>query len=160
MERIKARHSCLAFICLTMKDYEEEFKVVGAPVIFTTERPRPKNPLHRPSISYKKPIFCMLTYVFALIVLFVFCRSYIKWILMLAFSVIYISIISRKSIIWLVHLYQSKAPDETRLKCVFEPSCSEYMILAVEKYGSFVGCIKGIKRILRCHPPNGGLDYP
>ena len=48
----------------------------------------------------------------------------------------------------------------SRLKCVFEPSCSEYMILAVNKYGLVRGVIKGIRRLLRCHPPNGGKDYP
>ncbi len=59
-----------------------------------------------------------------------------------------------------VRLYQRKAPDSMRSSCLFEPTCSEYMILAVEKYGWFKGLFKGIKRILRCHEPNGGVDYP
>ena len=36
--------------------------------------------------------------------------------------------------------------------CVFYPSCSDYTILAIEKYGVFKGFLLGIKRILRCHP--------
>lgn len=36
--------------------------------------------------------------------------------------------------------------------CVFYPTCSEYMIAAIEKYGVFCGVMLGIKRILRCHP--------
>ncbi|MBR2615982.1 MAG: membrane protein insertion efficiency factor YidD [Clostridia bacterium] len=67
---------------------------------------------------------------------------------------------AKSAVIWLVHLYQNKASDRTRLKCMFEPSCSEYMILAVEKYGVVRGVFKGIRRLLRCHPPNGGKDYP
>lgn len=44
--------------------------------------------------------------------------------------------------------------------CLFIPSCSNYMILAIEKYGLIKGITKGVKRILRCVPPNGGVDYP
>lgn len=36
--------------------------------------------------------------------------------------------------------------------CVFYPSCSDYMIQAVEKYGIIKGLYKGIKRIIRCNP--------
>ena len=68
-------------------------------------------------------------------------------------------ILRKRIITWLIHCYQHYAPDRVRLKCVFEPSCSEYMLLAVNKYGFFKGLFKGIKRLLRCHPP-GGVDYP
>jgi putative component of membrane protein insertase Oxa1/YidC/SpoIIIJ protein YidD len=34
------------------------------------------------------------------------------------------------------------------------------MILAVKKYGTRVGIQKGIKRIISCKIPNGGIDYP
>lgn len=43
--------------------------------------------------------------------------------------------------------------------CRFEPTCSEYTINAIEKYGSARGITKGIWRILRCNPWNrGGFD--
>ncbi len=43
--------------------------------------------------------------------------------------------------------------------CRFEPTCSVYMIQAVEKYGVVRGVAKGLKRIGRCHPfHEGGLD--
>ncbi len=45
-------------------------------------------------------------------------------------------------------------------RCRFEPTCSEYMRLSIEKYGTFPGIWKGIKRIRRCRYPNGGTDYP
>lgn len=45
--------------------------------------------------------------------------------------------------------------------CIFQPGCSEYMILAVRKYGPWVGVPKGLWRICRCHPFNaGGHDPP
>jgi len=45
--------------------------------------------------------------------------------------------------------------------CRFTPSCSEYMILALRKYGPIRGAAKGIWRVCRCHPWNeGGFDPP
>ena len=45
--------------------------------------------------------------------------------------------------------------------CRFHPSCSEYFILAVRKYGLIIGGWKGVCRIGRCHPWNpGGYDPP
>ena len=45
--------------------------------------------------------------------------------------------------------------------CRFHPSCSEYFIQAVRKYGLLVGGWKGARRIGRCHPWNpGGYDPP
>jgi len=63
-----------------------------------------------------------------------------------------------KAIISFVRLYQ-KIPHPRF--CKFEPSCSAYMILAVEKHGGVKGFVKGIARILRCNAfSNGGKDYP
>ncbi len=45
--------------------------------------------------------------------------------------------------------------------CRFTPSCSEYFILAVRKYGPLRGAYKGVARICRCHPWHpGGYDPP
>ena len=45
--------------------------------------------------------------------------------------------------------------------CRYEPSCSEYFILAVRKHGTIVGAAKGCWRILRCNPWGGhGEDHP
>jgi putative membrane protein insertion efficiency factor len=45
--------------------------------------------------------------------------------------------------------------------CRFHPSCSEYFILAVHKYGPVRGAWRGVRRICRCHPWNpGGYDPP
>lgn len=45
--------------------------------------------------------------------------------------------------------------------CRFEPSCSNYYIEAVKKYGAISGSIRGALRICRCHPWHpGGYDPP
>lgn len=61
--------------------------------------------------------------------------------------------------IWFIELYQHYAKPETRLRCCYIPSCSEYGILALEKYGAIVGSIKTLRRVARCGPP-GGIDFP
>lgn len=46
-------------------------------------------------------------------------------------------------------------------QCRFYPSCSQYFILAVEKYGFIGGSCRGVWRILKCHPFHpGGYDPP
>lgn len=43
--------------------------------------------------------------------------------------------------------------------CRYTPTCSEYAIQAIKKYGPFKGLILAIKRIGRCHPWGGhGYD--
>jgi putative membrane protein insertion efficiency factor len=45
--------------------------------------------------------------------------------------------------------------------CIYTPSCSEYMIQAVRKYGPLHGSVKGVWRVCRCHPWSpGGYDPP
>lgn len=59
-----------------------------------------------------------------------------------------------------VLLYKAFAPMSVRERCRFEPCCSTYMIMAIQKYGLFIGIFRGIRRIVRCKPPNGGTDLP
>ena len=43
--------------------------------------------------------------------------------------------------------------------CRFVPTCSEYALQAIEKYGIIRGGSMAIRRILRCHPFHpGGFD--
>lgn len=63
-------------------------------------------------------------------------------------------------IIGIILLYKAFAPMSVRDRCLFEPTCSTYMIIAIKKYGLIIGLFKGIKRIIRCRPPNGGVDWP
>ena len=66
----------------------------------------------------------------------------------------------KRILICLVRIYQRFAPASVRKKCRFEPSCSQYMILSLQKYGPIRGLVKGIARIKRCNPDNGGFDSP
>lgn len=67
---------------------------------------------------------------------------------------------AKRIVIFCVKVYQRYASDDIRNRCRFEPSCSEYMISAIEKYGLFKGVRKGIKRLRRCNIHGGGYDYP
>ena len=66
----------------------------------------------------------------------------------------------RRLAVGLVLIYKILAPMKVRSQCRFEPTCSTYMIMAINKYGLVIGITKGIIRLTRCHPPNGGIDYP
>ncbi len=45
--------------------------------------------------------------------------------------------------------------------CRFYPSCSEYAIMAVDKYGFLNGLAKSLVRILKCNPwSKGGINKP
>ena len=77
-----------------------------------------------------------------------------------AFLVLYGLITLKRALICAVKLYQRFAPASLRDKCRFEPSCSEYMILAIKKYGVWRGLKKGLNRLKRCNIDNGGFDDP
>ena len=64
----------------------------------------------------------------------------------------------KKILIKLIKLYQ-KIPGSFHKNCKFYPTCSNYMLEAINKYGAWKGIILGIKRILKCHPfSKGGYD--
>lgn len=44
--------------------------------------------------------------------------------------------------------------------CRYHPTCSEYSIEALKKYGPFKGLLLAVKRILRCHPWGGSGHDP
>ncbi len=77
-----------------------------------------------------------------------------------ALWVVYGLVFLKRAFLCAVKMYQRYAPDSIRNRCRFEPSCSEYMILAIEKYGFLRGLKKGIHRLKRCNVNGGGYDYP
>jgi len=70
----------------------------------------------------------------------------------------------KRAILKIIHLYQRLVSRfwqaiNPHYGCRFYPSCSQYYYEAIEKYGTIKGLIKGLKRILRCHPfSRGGID--
>jgi uncharacterized protein len=64
-----------------------------------------------------------------------------------------------KILIALIRGYQKIFSPLKPNTCRFYPTCSDYMIDAIMKYGAFVGIYRGMRRIIRCHPFNpGGYD--
>ena len=62
-------------------------------------------------------------------------------------------------IIWLVKFYQVAISPYLPNSCRYTPTCSQYMIEAVRKYGALKGGMMGLKRLASCHPWGGhGYD--
>nr|WP_097000136.1 membrane protein insertion efficiency factor YidD [Persephonella hydrogeniphila] len=67
----------------------------------------------------------------------------------------------KKLLIKALKLYQKIISPLYPASCRYYPSCSQYSIEAVEKYGIVKGSIKALWRILRCNPfSRGGIDKP
>ncbi len=59
----------------------------------------------------------------------------------------------------LIRFYQVAISPMTQSSCRYTPTCSQYALEAVSKYGPFKGGWLAIKRLLRCHPWGGhGYD--
>ena len=64
-------------------------------------------------------------------------------------------------LIALLRGYQIALSPLLGVRCRFDPSCSQYFVEAVRKYGALRGVIKGLWRLARCHPfHRGGYDPP
>lgn len=62
-------------------------------------------------------------------------------------------------VLGLIRLYQRYVSSWTRPSCRYVPTCSQYAVEAVSKYGALKGSWLAIKRISRCHPfHEGGYD--
>jgi len=60
--------------------------------------------------------------------------------------------IPKKIVIYIIRLYQSFLSPRIGNTCKYYPTCSEYAIIAIDKYGIIKGTIMAIYRILRCNP--------
>ena len=68
---------------------------------------------------------------------------------------------SRRLAVACVQFYQRGISPLLGPRCRYTPSCSQYMILAIEKHGLIQGVLRGCWRILRCNPfSHGGHDPP
>ena len=67
----------------------------------------------------------------------------------------------KRAAIGAVRLYQHYAPEDIRRRCLFKPTCSEYSILAIQKYGLIIGLIKTYIRVVyKCRGNIYRIDYP
>ncbi|MFM9835830.1 MAG: membrane protein insertion efficiency factor YidD [Methylophilaceae bacterium] len=60
----------------------------------------------------------------------------------------------------LIKVYQLVLSPFIGFHCRFSPTCSQYTIEAINKYGAFKGSFLGAKRIARCHPWCAGGHDP
>lgn len=62
-------------------------------------------------------------------------------------------------LVWIINGYRYAISPLLGTNCRFTPSCSEYAVEAVTKYGVVKGIWLSIKRVSRCHPwHHGGYD--
>ena len=132
-----------------------------------------KRPLVRPNTSYKKAALCISLFLFFYVGMTVVLYHLFRWlgissflpdaiwdfyrehqiatILLLTLTQFFIgSLFALKpAIIGAVRLYQRYAPEEIRRRCLFKPTCSEYTILAIQKYGVIKGLYKAYIRVFK-----------
>jgi hypothetical protein len=65
----------------------------------------------------------------------------------------------KRAFILLIKFYRAFISPLTPPSCRFVPTCSEYALLAFEKYGAWRGLYLTVRRLLKCHPfHKGGYD--
>jgi putative membrane protein insertion efficiency factor len=65
----------------------------------------------------------------------------------------------KKILIFIIRLYQKYISPLKGPSCRFYPTCSEYAVQAILRYGVWKGTIKAIIRLSKCHPfHSGGYD--
>ena len=65
----------------------------------------------------------------------------------------------KKTLLRLFRFYQMSISPLFPPRCRFVPTCSEYAVQAVEKYGAAKGGWLALKRFFRCHPFHKGDWY-
>lgn len=65
----------------------------------------------------------------------------------------------KKLFIFIIKFYRKYISPMKSTKCPYIPSCSEYGMEAIEKYGALKGGVLALWRIIRCNPfSKGGYD--
>ena len=65
----------------------------------------------------------------------------------------------KRALLGLIRFYRRQISPGLPPACRFSPTCSEYALEAVEKYGACKGGYLSVRRILKCHPfHKGGYD--
>jgi len=71
----------------------------------------------------------------------------------------WLRLVPKRTLLWLIRFYRANLSQLHPGCCRFIPTCSQYALEAVEKYGALKGGYLAVRRILRCHPfHKGGYD--
>lgn len=58
----------------------------------------------------------------------------------------------KRIMLWLINFYRKGISPLTPPACRFIPTCSEYAMQAIERYGAWKGGWLTLRRLLKCHP--------
>ena len=137
-----------------------------------------KKTLVKPNMTYKKALKWILSLEFLSIVVSIILyilhyrfgifshlsgqsKHQIIWHFYSVTSIVVYLLFLRKMLIILIELYQHYAPEDLRRRCKCTPSCSEYAILALKKYGILMGVHKIRIRLFKtCQGNAHPIDYP
>ena len=132
-------------------------------------------PLHRPKTNIKSVLVWLLCFEGGIVVVSLglsFTLNYIGGTFSFFSNNVFLSIynivgifflicFSKRILILLIELYQHYASEDIRRKCLLMPTCSEYALLALQKYGVLKGVYKTIIRLTKkCKGDTYYIDYP
>ena len=106
--------------------------------------------LHRPSITYFKAFIIFLTTILGELLIgwlgfyLIVQKYYItkKTIYLIIVILVFFLFNGRFFAVLLIKLYQHYAPESIRRRCLLKPTCSEFAIIVIKKYGLLIGGIK------------------
>ena len=58
----------------------------------------------------------------------------------------------KRILLWLIRFYQRSISPRHPACCRFIPTCSQYALEAIQRYGALKGGFLAMRRILRCNP--------
>lgn len=58
----------------------------------------------------------------------------------------------KRFLLWLIRFYRKGISPLTPPACRFIPTCSEYAMVAIERYGAWKGGWLALRRLSKCHP--------
>lgn len=144
-----------------------------------------ERPLVRPNTSYIKAILCIMLFVFVNFGVTILLYYLFRWLGVSSFlpqvierfytehHIVFVILLAllqfliggiialKPALIGAIRLYQRYAPERIRRKCLFKPTCSEYAILAIEKYGVIRGVYKTYIRLFKkCRGRTYQIDEP
>lgn len=65
----------------------------------------------------------------------------------------------KAALLWLIRLYRKSVSPLSPGKCKYIPTCSQYGLEAIERFGALKGGLLTLWRVLRCNPwSRGGYD--